>query len=1392
MGSRVDEHLSICAWSLIYTEVKQQMNEQLKCLDIRMESQLILAAEFIDFYRRRSELEEDYSNKLDKLVKSYTAKHKFEKAKREQWHLLSAYSCWQNLITSTKQESQDHAVLAEIYSNNMINRFTEVQDNVQRIYKTCRDIGAESHEEILKVIHELHTAMKTYHTYFNECKQAEAKLRFAEHQRSKLENSIAREKLEKSKKFRLIGKEIKKRKSKYNDAWLKEVKARNEYLLCIDTANSSIKKYFVDDLSDLIDCMDFGFHNCIARAFMTWISAKECFKKSKQTSIDVMNKCVSNLDSRVDKQKFLEYNNQSFMIPKKFTLHSQHGDEASEVKVCDGIKDDLDQRFQQLHTRLATLTAENEEIWKTLETDYDCKKLFEESDKNKVEEKIPATVIMKKKADQQEIEDFYLWKFREYTLNSNLIARLQAKYDVMRKALSTDTDSIHSDNKSFSSQLLDKSLLSKPAKKKRIGRTPIVGHPKLFGGSLEEYVEATNQEIPLIIRSCIRFINRFGLQHAGIFRVSGAQIEINVFKESFEKFEDPLAGLTDGSDANSVAGVLKLYFRELREPLFPLCYFEQLMEISKSESKQEIISKMRDVVSSLPRPVYVVLRYLFSFLNHLIEFQDENMMDAYNLAICFGPTLILIPEDKDQVCYFTLVNELVKSIIIYQEEIFDNDGGPVYEKISSANTPDEIKNLGTTRGRGKQFHLHFFTRDRQEEMGEKTERLEDFSRPVRTLYEDFTEALILSAGLNLEMTRTVLQKTNVIPPIKSLLPLMSLRDMFNVSKPSLSVANIPEEVIASATELFCLSKNNIDQSLISKPVLPEALISTELLDVGESPPDQSSVDADAELGQSEDDDVFSCLNYHRLWLFYINLSINDKLFEVLTSTPLTNNKHYSKCLKYSVLDFSESEKLEAIAQYDFLARSNRELSFRSGDTLTLYNLVSSDWWRGSINGKYGLIPDKYIHLKIRDEDSEKVSNDGSEVKRRKSSSSDSLGSGVSPRPGSASRSILSESGIGLPYCDIVDENDAMLTSSSSLSSDLLTKDTSDLPSPKQLPLTSLIQDSDRIANDLCANNNVLVIREESDNKELSIVLDSALAAVFNSISTLERQKVQDKRVQTKDTPDLVIDLPLNASSSSPPSSSPTTSNVVTSSLTLKSEPKKHETEDNSEGRLGSDEETTAEVFAQSNQCTLKKGSSMSRSTSHVSHLVTQSPVPSPSCPVKRSTSSSNELNTSTLSFSPSLQRESSDRYGLKICEPTITKVSCVNLKVQPAVPVKETQGCIESCQNEDVWLRRVIDEPVCESVIEKRSEKTVSDPPLAKARTVEINLGLRKVQNVGTEISSVSSIKSIPKEANVSSFKPKPKVPPPVMKKPNFKQSHSPSPELMKKFSEREYRQTSC
>ena len=62
------------------------------------------------------------------------------------------------------------------------------------------------------------------------------------------------------------------------------------------------------------------------------------------------------------------------------------------------------------------------------------------------------------------------------------------------------------------------SLIRRPIKPKQIGRAPILGRPRLFGGKLLDYIQVTQQHVPLIISSCVSAINRLGLHN----QVSGA------------------------------------------------------------------------------------------------------------------------------------------------------------------------------------------------------------------------------------------------------------------------------------------------------------------------------------------------------------------------------------------------------------------------------------------------------------------------------------------------------------------------------------------------------------------------------------------------------------------------------------------------------------------------------------------------------------------------------------------------------------------------------------------------------------------------------------------------------------------------------------------------------
>ena len=98
-------------------------------------------------------------------------------------------------------------------------------------------------------------------------------------------------------------------------------------------------------------------------------------------------------------------------------------------------------------------------------------------------------------------------------MNIYRISRLQAKYDNISKSLGERSTPAHTAQP-----------CPPPTTRRRIGRTIPVGQPKLFGGALDEYLEAFQQDIPLIVKSCVRIINLYGLHHQGIFRVSGSKV----------------------------------------------------------------------------------------------------------------------------------------------------------------------------------------------------------------------------------------------------------------------------------------------------------------------------------------------------------------------------------------------------------------------------------------------------------------------------------------------------------------------------------------------------------------------------------------------------------------------------------------------------------------------------------------------------------------------------------------------------------------------------------------------------------------------------------------------------------------------------------------------------
>ncbi|XP_046725459.1 SLIT-ROBO Rho GTPase-activating protein 3 isoform X3 [Silurus meridionalis] len=644
-------------------EVRSQLSEQLKVLDAQLEQKTQQLQDLSDYLRRRGEIEAEYARSLEKLSERFTLK-----TKKKEHTDQSVSQCWSVLLTQTKQESRDHSSLSEICSTTFTQRLSHCIEDTHRAAKKSKEVGQQMQEELVKVITELQTALKTYHQYHSECLSAEGKLkdaaRLEEKQTGKgSELGIGQSGGQRRSSVKKMERLMEKRQGKVQETQLKCTKARNDYLLNLAAANAAMNKYYLEDICTMIDCTDLGYHVSVSRVMRGYLSNRNRAQQNLKNGLQHLESAVNAMDQSQDRDALLQAHNSAFCLPFRFQHLAHEGDQVCEVSADCQVRYEMETRNQQLQSRLASVTLETEEVSKTLKATYasllesicddDCNpapdvsaSLSQESTGDVAYNKLSLT---KRRANQQETETYYFNKVKEYLNGSSLICKLQAKHDLLKEAIQK-AEAVDSDPS---------------RRRRRMSRT-----------------QSSGQQIPLVVESCIRFINLHGLHHEGIFRVPGSQSEVNNIRDAFERGEDPL---TDSeSDIDSVAGVLKLYFRDLEKPLFPEESFSRLMECVQIENMAESAAQIKQVVSSFPRPLIIVMRYLFAFLHHVSQYSDENMMQPYNLAVCFGPSLLRGgAESGDAVTLQPQINALVKSMILQHESIFPSPAelpGPVYEK----------------------------------------------------------------------------------------------------------------------------------------------------------------------------------------------------------------------------------------------------------------------------------------------------------------------------------------------------------------------------------------------------------------------------------------------------------------------------------------------------------------------------------------------------------------------------------------------------------------------------------------------------------------------------------------------------------------------------------------
>ncbi|XP_015263716.1 PREDICTED: rho GTPase-activating protein 39-like [Gekko japonicus] len=212
--------------------------------------------------------------------------------------------------------------------------------------------------------------------------------------------------------------------------------------------------------------------------------------------------------------------------------------------------------------------------------------------------------------------------------------------------------------------------LRKPTVEEIIHAKNAIVTPSLFGSSLEEIMLRQqdmypDNKLPWVQTQLSQQVLQLGGEKTeGIFRIPGDIDEVNALKLQVDQWKIP----DDLSDPNIPASLLKLWYRELEEPVIPQQYYKEC--ISNYENPDAAVA----VVDLLPELNRLVLCYLIHFLQ--IFSQPANVgktkMDVNNLAMVMAPNCLRCQSDDPRVIFENTRKEMsfLRMLIVHLDTSF--------------------------------------------------------------------------------------------------------------------------------------------------------------------------------------------------------------------------------------------------------------------------------------------------------------------------------------------------------------------------------------------------------------------------------------------------------------------------------------------------------------------------------------------------------------------------------------------------------------------------------------------------------------------------------------------------------------------------------------------------
>uniref|UniRef100_A0A3Q3MJS6 Rho GTPase activating protein 45b n=1 Tax=Mastacembelus armatus TaxID=205130 RepID=A0A3Q3MJS6_9TELE len=292
------------------------------------------------------------------------------------------------------------------------------------------------------------------------------------------------------------------------------------------------------------------------------------------------------------------------------------------------------------------------------------------------------------------------------------------------------------------------------------GHKKLQGRLQLFGREFAQVASCASDGIPFIITKCISEIERRALKMKGIYRVNGVKTRVEKLCQAFENGKE-LVELSQCSP-HDISNVLKLYLRQLPEPIMPFRLYNSLMGLAKESLQSEgdapegveaesssinpavgrgpelvdlgpdtdpevlvLVDKLKELLKELPKANLSTLRYIIRHLRRIAELEEDNKMSPSNLGIVFGPSLMRPRPTGATISLSSLVDyphqaRIVEALIVFYSSIFQS-------KTSQSNKLQQLKvglylHAGSSLGSLGSSEQLPDTDSEQDESGQRTAR----------------------------------------------------------------------------------------------------------------------------------------------------------------------------------------------------------------------------------------------------------------------------------------------------------------------------------------------------------------------------------------------------------------------------------------------------------------------------------------------------------------------------------------------------------------------------------------------------------------------------------------------------------------------------------------------